>query len=128
MTTETETEQERIDKLLQSYHSAGVELMAAKLAAGRLEQEIMALIEERGAAGLPSAIFACKVKSGGKKSPPRTRKANATAISASPAINPDERRIPVFSALTFCSAVASSFCSRHSRINLIRPPTKVSAK
>ena len=62
MTIETETEQERIDKLLQSYHSAGVELMAAKLAAGRLEQEIMALIEERGGAGLPSAIFECKVK------------------------------------------------------------------
>ncbi len=67
MTIETETEQERIDKLLQSYHSAGVELMAAKLAAGRLEQEIMALIEENGtpehpAAGLPSAIFECKVK------------------------------------------------------------------
>ena len=48
------------DELLDAYAAACTELQAQKTKAGRLEQEILRRMEERGARAIPSNTYACE--------------------------------------------------------------------
>ena len=70
-------------------------------------------------------VALCGNTSQGNTSPPSTPNASSTAMSASPAMNPDESSTPALTARVRCSDDASRWsitrCSHHAT----KPPTKI---